>query len=225
VFFYDNHFYKLILDHIYHNFWRCLDLVLGSIYFSVYNLRSSNFLTVNHSNVATTSSISDRSSNARLVAVDHECSLDSNPTTTTTTDYYMSQPNKLASEKKENRISWMLIAVVITFLVCNCLALVGTLLEQLIQMDEYYDYMRVSIVSNVFSNEYNRNAGMTVDRCGLLISITSKISSLVFRFSLLILEAARRLIREWQCRSIQVSHTYPQSGLHSCYTHLKCNRL
>jgi len=79
-------------------------------------------------------------------------------------------------------------------------------------------------IAHYISNEYNRNAGMTVDRCGLLISITSKISSLV-RFALLILEAARRPIREWQCRSIQLSHTYLQSSLHSCYTHLKCNRL
>jgi len=49
---------------------------------------------------------------------------------------------------------------------------------------------------------------MTVDRCGLLISTTSKISSLV-RFSWLILEEARRLIREWQCRSI-----YSQACIH-----------
>jgi len=47
--------------------------------------------------------------------------------------------------------------------------------------------------TNVYyiSNEYKRNAGMTVDRCGLLISITSKISSFV-RFSLLILEGANK---------------------------------
>jgi len=41
------------------------------------------------------------------------------------------------------------------------------------------------------SNEYNRNAGLAVDMCRLLISIPSLV-----RFSLLILEAARRLIRE-----------------------------
>jgi len=60
---------------------------------------------------------------------------------------------------------------------------------------------KVAIVYYI-SNEYNRNAGLTVDMCGLLVSIyITYITSLV-RFSLLILEAARRLIREWQCRSI-----------------------
>jgi len=59
------------------------------------------------------------------------------------------------------------------------------------------------------------NAGLTVDRCRLLKSISSLV-----RFSLLTLEAARRLISEWQCRSIQVSHTYLPSSLHSCKTHL-----
>jgi len=44
-----------------------------------------------------------------------------------------------------------------------------------------YFHLHLCIVVYYISNEYNRNAGLTVDRCGLLISIPS-LAWPVFRY-------------------------------------------
>jgi len=84
------------------------------------------------------------------------------------------------------------------------------------------DYQKRVTLCKVYyiSNEFYRNAGLTVDMCGLLVSIDIAIP---------LLDAALPLksivkngpMREFWRELIQVSHTYPQSSLQSCKTHFE----